>query len=142
MKIKDIMMQNHTSNVYEAARWLNAAETDRMVETYQSAWDNGESFTGVWGNFCTEKRESDTQEEANACAKQLYNALVTTLKREWARSLTHKQAKSVVDALQAARITNIPSITICEGVSLYLEDVHMLWEDTHPDEKIDVVDYI
>lgn len=88
MDIKHFMNTKYTSAVYDTARWINGTQADRICQLFQQQWDDGGSFICLWGSLCIRSRESDSEEEVNACAKHLYKPLVNFVRTEWLKNLS------------------------------------------------------
>lgn len=133
--IRERMCCEHGSDVSLAAHYLNSAETNRIVNVYQTAWDDGESFASTFGGFTALKREADTDEEIGACAQQLYTALKRLVEREWISRLTRDEAKALGNALLCAHIIYPATITICNDMSYDASEIVRLWNELHSGER-------
>lgn len=129
------MKESYGVNVLFAAKRLAENDTDRICTTYQKAWDNGESFTGTWGTFSVQARIADSEEELTACIKQLHNDLCNLVRREWVSHLTREQASDICNVLLLATITDMATLTICEGISYTAGDICSEWNKLHAEEK-------
>lgn len=135
MDIKHFMNTKYTSAVYDTARWINGTQAERICQLFQRQWDEGGSFLGLWGSICIRDRESDSEEEISACAKQLYNSLVIFVRTEWLQNLSRDLASDILTILEINRIKDPPRLGICPGINFDAADIVNGWNSYHPNQK-------
>lgn len=135
MNVKEEMLHRYNGPVTLYAEEFDPEETQRLINSYQAAWDSGKSFV-KWFSL-TAKRESDSEDEISACVNGLHDSLTGLVANCWAKKLTREQVVALLNALDYEG-----EITLCKGMPAmnYIE-VMRLWHGQHPDEdKISIPD--
>lgn len=122
------LINKHTIDPLITARRYGDAETSKAIESYQSAWDAGESFIND-GMFFSAKRSSDSDDELSACVDQLYSVLLGIIANGWVAKLSRSEAVTICNAIFDA------SVRICDGINLNAYDIVYRWNKTHPTEQ-------
>lgn len=132
------MEEIYGSELSLAAVQLCNDEDADIIKSYQSSWDAGESFTQTgMGALYSTPRAEDSDEEINACAGALYQALILCVKKHWASALAKNEAVTLCNALLNAPGGN-GVFTICKDVHMSCYDIAEAWNSAHPnDEQIE-----
>ena len=119
----NISEEIRSTESYANAFSVNSIRADEIVNTYQSCWARGDSFTASGMDYFTSQREADSEEEANACIAHAVKDLNWMVVRERISSLSEQGARNLSDSLREVGATLSMS-----GESIYPDDVMSIWE--------------